>query len=776
MAKRVKDDPSKTPTSTKEWATRWAAEFQVAKPIFTKFHKAGDKVWKVFLGDSGIKDDRLTDEQLNLFNSNTATVASILYGQLPKADVDRKFADANDDNARVAAEILERMLNQDIQAAGNDHDTIIKAVIADRLVPGLGSARLRYDLATAIQVIPATPAGFDASTLQYVKEVPEQNIEVIKEEWVDLIYTHWKDIMWSPARNHSEIRWKAYRSYMDKPALEKRFMKDPKAPKDAEDDGKLSQKEIDAIPLRSSGPLGNKSTPNATDSKSLTPQAEVWEIWNLTTRETFWFVEGYDDLLDMQDDPLELDQFWPDAPPLIANVSTNKFIPKSDYQMAQDLYAGIDVLEQRINRLTEACKLVGVYDKANDEVKRLFNESVENQLVPVDNWAMFAEKGGLEGVIQWLPIEAVTNVIEQLQNLQDRKIQQLMQITGMADVLRGASQQAYTSAAETTAKVQLSSVRLQCLQNDVALWFANLQTLKAEIICKHFQPECIAKQSGIMQTVDAPLAQAAIQWMQSDDSIRFRIRVQPESMAMADYQQMKQDRTEYMMAISQFMQSSASLVQMDQDITPFLLQLLQWGLAGFKGSQEIESVMDNAIKQFTQKAQTAAAQPKKPTPDEAKTQQIQQEGQLKLQILQAQSSATMAADKQKQEQEMERASADHQAYLQGLQFQQQIAQQKFENDMEVLKAQLVVNIAKLTAQQRADTTSTAIDMISHAEKTKMDAAADTHSMVTGAALDDHTTANAAALASHQTDQQKQAATHAAKVQAKSSDSGNGADQ
>lgn len=769
-----KSDPNATPTSTKAWAERWKNEFQAAKPQMAKFHKAGDQVWKFFLGDAALKDDRYRDEQLNLFNSNTMTTASMLYGQLPKAEVDRKFSDANDDNARIAAEILNRMLNQDIQEAGNDHDTIIKAVIMDRLVPGMGSARLRYDLATAIQIIPAQPQDFNPATLQVIEAIPEQRIERISEEWTDLIYTHWKDLMWSPARNYAELRWKAYRSFMNKQDLEKRFMRDPKAPKDAEDDGKLTQTQIDAIPLNSKGPLQNKGTTSSQDTKSLAPQAEVWEIWDIITRKVFWFVEGYDDLLDMQDDPLELDQFWCDSPPLIANTTTNKYIPKSDYAMAQDLYAEIDVLEQRICRLTEACKLIGVYDKANDEVKRIFNEGVENQLIPVANWAEFAEKGGLEGSIQWLPIEAVTAVIQQLTELQTSKIQQLMQITGMADVLRGASQQAYTSAAETNAKVQLSSVRLQCLQNDVALWFSNLQTLKAEIICKHYQPECILKQSGILQTTDAAQAQAAIQWMQSDDSIRFRIKVQPESMAMADYQQMKQDRTEYMMAISQFMQSSAGLVQMDQGIVPFLLQLLQWGLAGFKGSQQIEGVMDNAIKAYQQKAQNAAATPPKPTPEEAKTQQIQQEGQLKMQILQAQSQAGMAAAAQKQQMESERANADHQAYLQGLQFQQKLAQQKFENDMEILKAQLVVNIAKLTAQQQADTTSKATDMIQHAEQTRMDAAADTHKMITGAALDDHTTANAAALTTHQTDSQKEAATHAAKVQVQSSDKGNGA--
>jgi len=40
-----------------------------------------------------------------------------------------------------------------------------------------------------------------------------------------------------------------------------------------------------------------------------------------------------------------------------------------------------------------------------------------------------------------------------LQIQQDKKIQQLYELTGMADILKGASQQQYTSAEETKTKV-----------------------------------------------------------------------------------------------------------------------------------------------------------------------------------------------------------------------------------------------------------------------------------------------------------------------------------
>lgn len=778
MAKKDNRQPEYDDTP-QGWAKRWADEMSACKPVFDKFHKSGDKILKIFLGEQGVKDDRVVDETLNLFYANIVTMQSLIFGNIPKAEVDRTFADANDDNARVGAEILQRMLNQDIQDPGKDMCTVFEQGINDRLLPGLGCARVKYDFKEDIRTLPNTgaPAILHPETgHELVPAIPAQTETFIADEWVDIIYTHWKDFKWSPARTHAEVRWKAFRSYMCKEELQKRF--GPKQADDApeDDDETTEDKEdftpglnIEDIPLNSKGPFG-KQTDKAPDTKQLVPQAEVWEIWYKDNHKVYWWVEGFDQILDCKDDPLELNQFWPDAPPLIANATTSKYIPKADYAIAQDLYAAVDVLQRRISRLTDACKLVGVYDKSNDEIKRVFQEGVENQLIPVDNWAMFAEKGGLEGSINWLPIKDVVATIEQLQTQQDKKIQQLYELTGMADVIRGASQQQYTSAAETKSKVTYASVRMQKLQNEFATWVSNLQNLKAEIICKHFQPETIIKQSNIMMTMDGPLAHKAIAFMQRDDSVQFRIRVQPETMAMADYAQMKADRTEFLMSISQFMQSAQPLMQMDKQATPILLQLLKWGLAGFKGAQEIQGVLDQAVKAATIQAQ----QPPLSPPPDPKLEAIKAESQAKIQILQEQAKADAAKDQAKQAMELERAAADHQSYLTGLQQQQQLAEQKFQNDMELLKAQLVVNLAKLGAQQKADVSSTAIDMIQHAEKTKMDAAADTHKAVLDAASETHSAATSAAITEHAGDKQKEVTEHAAKVQVQSGDKGNGA--
>lgn len=738
---------------------KWTDEFAAARGSgVNKFHKAGDKIIKLYLMENGVRDDRIIDEETGLFHANIQTIMDMMYGQLPKVEVDRTFGDAQDDVARVAAEMAERILNQDVQAPGRDYNTLVRSSLSDRLLPGLGCARVRYNMRTKKTPVPGVPAMLHPATGQEMAPaVPPSEKEEIDYEAAEEIYVHWKDFLWSPARTHAEIRWKAFRSYMTKEEVEERF------------DSKIA----DALAYNSKGPMEQKNSSSSKDPSSLrqtAPQTEIWEIWEYKDKKVFWFNENYKQgLLDEQDDPLELEGFWPDPPPMIANTTTTRYVPKSDYSMAQDLYISVDVLENRIARLTEACKLVGVYDKANDEVKRMFNESIENQLIPVDNWAVFTEKGGLEGVIQWLPIKEVADVITELTTQQDRKKQQLYEVTGMSDIMRGAAQQPYTSAEETKTKTKFASIRVQRLQNDLSEWVANLQKLKLQIICKFFQPETIIKLSNVMMTPDAQFAQQAVQFLKSDKWSCLRIKVQSDSMALADYQQMQADRTNYMMAVSQFMQSSAPLAEQDADVVPFLMQLLQWGLAGFKGSQQIEGVMDQAIRTFQKKAQQ---QPAGGKPD-PKLQAIQAESQAKIEIMQQQAQIDQQGQQQKQQMELERAQADHAAQMQKMQNDQALEQQKFENQMEILKATLVVNLAKLTAQQQADTSAKAVDMIHHVEQTSIDAKADTHKATLDAAVDTAKAENTKDVAAHATKQAKEQATHAAKVQVQSSDKGNG---
>lgn len=659
----------------------WNKELAASKKWFSKFHKQGDKVVDRFLDNR--KEDNaevaFLQTRLNLFHANITTLMSMLYGRIPKVEVDRRFSDADDDVARVAAEILSRILNTDIEVAGEDAASVFRNSLQDRLLPGLGTARVKYCCEEGEEEVPPS-YGKDGRVLAEGYTKP-----TIEDEYVDTIYTYWKDILWSPVRSYSELRWKAFRSYMDKEKFKARF---PKCD--------IKKVTFTTSYMKEDHPKGYE------EGQECNPQAEVWEIWDKDHRTVCWYTEGYEETLGEEEDPLGLEGFWPDPPPMIANPTTTKYCPKADYVLAQDLYREIDELETRISVLTSACKAVGVYDANNKDVQRIFTEGVENQLIPVNNWGQFSEKGGLKGVVDWVPIDAIVATITELTARQQQKIQELYQVTGMNDVMRGAASEARVSATERKLQANYGSIRIEALQNEFSRWVSDLQSLKAEIIAKHFQPQTILDQSNILATPDAALASQAVQLIQDRRSSRWRINVRPETLAIADYAQLKQDRVEFINALAMFMQSAAPLVEIAPQSMVSLVQLLKWGLAGFKGSNEIEGVIDKAVDELTKNP------PKPPKEDDGKAQAEIQKMQMEMQMEQQKLQAEMQMAKEKHQADMQLAMLKYQLEERKMEMEIQKLQQEAQIEIAELQAKLGIQVqqAQVQAQQQADEQAT----------------------------------------------------------------------
>jgi hypothetical protein len=396
------------------------------------------------------------------------------------------------------------------------------------------------------------------------------------------------------------------------------------------------------------------------------------------------------ELLDEKDDPLGLTGFFPCAEPLASNLTTTAYMPIPDFYMAQDLYNEIDRLETRIATISEAVKVVGVYDKSSEGVKRMMSEGVENDLIPVDNWAMFAEKGGLQGSVQWMPIESIAGVLRELVARRDDVKKNLFEVTGLADIMRGAESAAATATASSL-EARFASIRVQALQDEFADYATDLIRLRAEIMVGHFNPENLYKQSNIEYTADGQnqeLIGAAMELIQNKKDLIWRLSVKPESVAMTDFAQLKQERTDFLMAISQFFQSSAPIIEQEPAAAPMLIELLKWSMAGFKGSQEIEGVLDKGLDEMAQ-AQAAPEEGAEQDPEAMKAQAEMQKMEAEQQFEQMKMQAQMQADQQKIQGQLQVQQSKDQG-------EASIEQLKHQNNMQRLQAELQ---AKQTEKQ-----------------------------------------------------------------------------
>jgi hypothetical protein len=575
-------------------AKQWATELAASKKWMSKFVERARKCERAYIDEQDATTRAGSGGSVNLFWSNVQVTLAAIYGRLPKATVDRKYRDYQDDVARVAAEMMQRILNGDIDRESDDTNPAMRDAVQDRFVSGLGQVWCRYDVTTETYEAPS----IDPATGLQSTEPAERILD--EEAMTDYVY--WEDFRYSPCRRWRDCRWVARRVYMSKAKLRERFS--------------LSDEQLANVPMTSRSPV--QSGDGSDDVLKATPyaQAAVWEIWDKESNKVCWYAEGCTFVLDYLDDILQLEEFFPCPQPVVATTLTKSFLPKPDYVMAQDLYRELDRINAKLAKLESAVKAAGVYDKNASNVKRLMNEGADNELIPVENWSAFVERGGLKGVVDWMPIDATVNAITQLTQRKAQLQHDLYELLGISDIMRGATAASETATAQQL-KVQYGGARLASLQNDVARFVAQVMRIRANIIAVHFQPETLIKRSLIDKTPDAQLAGPAIQLLKSNGLAQHSISVDADSMAAPDWEKEKEVRSGLMGAISNYIMAAGPMVAQSPELGIVLLKVMQWAMAGFKGASSIESVIDQAVKQFEQKLMQPPAPPQ-PTPEDKK--------------------------------------------------------------------------------------------------------------------------------------------------------------
>lgn len=642
------------PDTPQGWAQRWKVEFELARKELTAWHAIGDTIDKEFRNE--VKASGSThDTRLSVFTANVQTLVAMLYGQVPRSTVTRRWADASDDDARVAAEILERLINTDIQRDDDTYAVALKCVLMDRLLPGLGFARCRYDIG-ATEIKAGTPAKLDDEGNELAPEVPE--VETRPNEYIEIDYGHWKDQLWSADKVFHQVRWWASRHDMDRGALVKRF-----------------GKEIgNQVPLKTRTE-GDERAPNPWG------RAEVWEIQNKEDRKRYWYVEGYHQTLDIKDDTLGLDGFWDFPEPMFANITTSKLVPRPEFAIHQDQYKQINDLATRITQLTDAVEASGLYDETNTEIPRLFSEKGRNKLIPVKNWHSLVEGGGITGAVDWVPVEQVVKSIAVLQERMTVAMDQLFQVSGWSDIMRGEATQAGATATEQRGKMKFGSVRIQRLQDEFARFASDLLNIKAQIIAKHFAPETIIERSNAMRAFQDPeQVMRAVQLIKSDIHC-YRVEVKPESISLADFAQQKAERMEVLQTLTGFFQAMAPIAMQAPGSAPYLLQIAQWTVAGVRGGSVVEGIFDQMIAAAQQAAQQPAQGQQQPDP------KLLAE-QAKMQVQMVKGQQDMEKEKFKLQADLIRTQAETQAKAS----QEEV--QRIQNVREAAQKQVISNAMK----------------------------------------------------------------------------------
>jgi hypothetical protein len=663
------------PSSVDPTYTRYAAEIELYEKEFRAWETRGKKILKLYKDADNAQGRK---KRFNVLWSNVQTLQPALYARDPQPVAERRFKDA-DPVGRAASEVLERCLSFTIDAEG--YGAVMRQNVSDRLLPGRGVHWWRYE-----------------------SEVEEDEL---KRERVIPDYVYWEDFGHNIARGWAEVTIVWRKVYMSRAKLVKRF-------------GTIGS----SIPLDHT-PKGLKDEKVGEDIK----KACIYWIVDSETGEHIFLSKSHPKIIEQKPDEMKLTSRFPVPRPLFATVTTDSLVPTPDYALYQTQAVELEELTERINGLQDALKLRGAYDSAAPELANILTGS-GNKLIPVNNWAKFSEKGGIEGSIQFVPIKEVAETLVALYESREKSKQDLYELTGLSDIIRGNSDPRETAKAQQI-KSNFAVLRISDSQTEVQQFARDGMRIAAEMIAENCSLETIQAMSGVklltkqqkadiqvMQQQEAQQAQMMAQqpqgqpqgqpqepppsqippdqlelmddptWEEVHELLRhqvlreFRIDIETDSTVRTDEDADRTARTEMLATVGGYLEKVTIAAQTAPELLPLAGELLMFGVRSFRSARSIEPVFEDAVKKLANRKPSDS-----PDPEMAK---VQGELQLKQKEMEMKVATEREIQAAQAQQETQRQQLEDQRAERDAEREVMLEREKMQNtkEIETLKAQL----------------------------------------------------------------------------------------
>lgn len=622
------------------------------------------------------------NKKANSFNilwANTEILQPAAYNSTPKPDVRRRFKDP-DPIGKLVAETQKRCL--EFATDTEDFDGHIKFDVLDMLVPGRGVSRVRY-VPSFMQM---SPEGQDP-------------YEQIAWEQVCIEHVQWDGYRLGPGKTWHDVEWVAFYHRMKRDELKK-----------------LSPEYGETVQLDDCEDGAGSGIENYNEKeKEVFKTCGVWEIWDKPTKSVRYVTSGLKDhFLKTVPDPLKLTKFFPIPKPIYAVNDSGSMDPITLYSQYEEQAKELNRTSMRINKIADVLKVRGIYDATLSCLSELMTGD-DNELIPAQDVARFMESG-FDKAIWMLPIDASAKVLQALYVQRDAIKSVIYELTGISDILRGASNPNETLGAQEI-KAQTGSQRIQQIQRDVARYIRDLMRMMGEIIAEKFQLETLQKMTGMdIPTKEQAMLQQQQQMMQAqqsgqpyqpqpmpitwedvievlhDDSSRtFKIDIETDSTIAASIQTDMQGLSEVLGGVSQFVAGIMPMVQAGAFPVEAVKEIVMTIARRSKMGNAVEDALDQ-IQQPQQQGDPAQAQA------QADAQKEAARAQADMQVQQFKSAS---------EERMHAMELQHKAQLEQQKIESDQAMQQFQANLDAKMQMLMAAIDKDKAVEVAQVNASA---------------------------------------------------------------------
>jgi hypothetical protein len=474
-------DLGKSPQSI---VRQWKLEIGLANNREEKWREIAAKIYKQYTPTTPAANS------FNILWTNTETLRQSVYNSLPEPQVKRRYSD-NDPLGKAVSGVLTRALefSQDTY----DFDAVLKGDVLAMLLAGRSVSRVRY-----MPKFRTVEGGKPENTELSGDTQDDDSYEEIDWEQVVCERVQWDDFrILCAAKTWDEVYAIAFRHRLTRAECVEKF---------GEEIG-------NGVPMDDTNV---ESVNKSKEESDLFKTAEVWEIWDKDEKKVHFISLGYPTPLKTQDDPLELQGFFPVPRPLYAIENDQSLIPAALYTQYEQQAKELNKISQRINKLVDSLRVRGIYDSTMSELSQLM-KMADGELVPAQNATAWSERGGIGNAIWMMPIDAAANVLRELYVQREATKKIIFEITGISDIMRSATDAGETLGAQQL-KTQWGTQRLQRMQKEVQRYIRDLIRLKAEVISEKFQMETLEGMTLVnlphQAQVDAQYQQAMLQYQQ----------------------------------------------------------------------------------------------------------------------------------------------------------------------------------------------------------------------------------------------------------------------
>jgi hypothetical protein len=627
------DDLEFDPQLEPKKAQAWLNLLLESEKAFESWNDHCDKLEKQYASLERLAN-YARDREFQMFWANAEVIKPAIYAKPPVPVVVTRFKDRRP-VYQAAAELLERCCITAFDLA-YINDVMIQ-IRDDVALIGRGVPWCRYESANG-------DGYYDT-------------------EKVCIDYKHRRDFLHSVSRCWYEVWWVAAASYLTREQARDRFRKhsgnayreaDYKVDRDAKEVGGADNRE----------------------------RARFWEIWDKKNRRVVWVAEGCENILDEDKAHLELRDFFPCPKPAYGTLQRGSLVPVPDVLQYADQLKELNLLTARIHALSDALEAKGFYPAGGSELGDAIEAALKHQtpgrvMVPISNWAQF---GGSKEVIIWLPIAEIAQTVTALVALRKEIIQDIYQIMGLSDIMRGASDARETLGAQQL-KTQYGSSRIRDKQYELVRIAKDLVGIVAEIIAEKFDEVTIIQmsqtqlpteemkqmqlaqltqqvgqqqqalqmmqqlpqvqqmaqqnpdqmqqmmqqgqsliaegQKAIAKIQGKPTFEQVVHFLKDNRARTFVLDIETDSTIQIDENAEKQRRAEYTGMLAQLLPQLTQLVMAVPETVDFAGEVLKFSVAPFRAGRSLDGSIDEMVE--TMKAKGGQPKPDDPATMQAKT-------------------------------------------------------------------------------------------------------------------------------------------------------------